>query len=67
VLFIAGDCLHSSLLRIKRGEEDGEPGGVLVSLFWYSVLFLWRLILIGNFIVNKLWAKGLVKFCFTGI
>ena len=23
VLFIAGDCLHSSLLRIKRGEEDG--------------------------------------------
>ena len=21
VLFIAGDCLHSSLLRIKRGEE----------------------------------------------
>jgi hypothetical protein len=39
VLFIAGDCLHSSLLRIKRGEE--EPGGVLVSLFWYSVLFLW--------------------------
>ena len=23
VLFIAGDCLHSSLLRIKRGEEAG--------------------------------------------
>ena len=23
VLFIAGDCLHSSLLRIKRGEEEG--------------------------------------------
>ena len=22
VLFIAGDCLHSSLLRIKRGEEE---------------------------------------------
>ena len=30
VLFIAGDCLHSSLLRIK-----------LVSLSWYSALFLW--------------------------
>lgn len=41
VLFIAGDCLHSSLLRIKRGEEEGGAGGVLVSLFWYSVLFLW--------------------------
>lgn len=41
VLFIAGDCLHSSLLRIKRGEEDGGADGVLVSLFWYSVLFLW--------------------------
>ena len=23
VLFIAGDCLHSSLLRIKSGEENG--------------------------------------------
>ena len=32
VLFIAGDCLA------KRREE---PGGVLVSLFWYSALFLW--------------------------
>lgn len=41
VLFIAGDCLHSSLLRIKRGEEEGGAGGVLVSLSWYSALFLW--------------------------
>ena len=35
VLFIAGDCLSNVA---KRREE---PGGVLVSLSWYSALFLW--------------------------
>ena len=35
VLFIA-PCFVSNVA--KRREE---PGGVLVSLFWYSALFLW--------------------------
>lgn len=43
VLFIAGDCLHSSLLRIKSGEKMGELVGVPVSLFWYSVSSLWAI------------------------
>lgn len=43
VLFIAGDCLHSSLLRIKSGEENGELVGVPVSFFWYSVSSLWAI------------------------
>ena len=32
VLFIAGDCLHSSLLRIKRGEEEGGARSYIFSL-----------------------------------
>ena len=36
VLFIAGDCLHSSL---KMGELVGVP----VSFFWYSVSSLWAI------------------------
>ena len=41
VLFIAGDCLHSSCFVSNVAKRREEPGGVLVSLFWYSVLFLW--------------------------
>ena len=52
VLFIAGDCLHSSLLRIKRGEEDG--GARWSTCF--SIVFMGDLFYIGNFIVNKLWS-----------
>ena len=44
VLFIAGDCLHSSLLRIKRGEEAGGSR--------WSTCF--ALFFIGHFIIDKL-------------
>ena len=32
VLFIAGDCLHSSLLRIKRGEATCSLSATLLSI-----------------------------------
>ena len=56
VLFIAGDCLHSSLLRIKRGEEDGGARwSTCFTFLVFSIVFMGDLFYIGNFIVNKLW------------
>ena len=43
VLFIAGDCLHSSLLISKAVKKMGELVGVPVSFFWYSVSSLWAI------------------------
>ena len=45
VLFIAGDCLHSSLLRIKT----------CFTFLVFSIVFMGDLFFIGNFIVDKLW------------
>ncbi|WP_099147377.1 hypothetical protein [Bacteroides sp. KFT8] len=56
VLFIAGDCLHSSLLRIKRGEEyGGARWSTCFTFLVFSIVFMGDLFYIGNFIVNKLW------------
>ena len=58
VLFIAGDCLHSSLLRIKRGEEDGGARwSTCFTFLVFSIIFMGDLFFIGNFIVNKLWSS----------
>lgn len=41
VLFIAGDCLHSSLLRIKRGEEDGGARwSTCFTFLVFSIVFM---------------------------
>ncbi len=57
VLFIAGDCLHSSLLRIKRGEEEGGARwSTCFTFLVFSIIFMGDLFFIGNFIVNKLWS-----------
>ena len=51
VLFIAGDCLHSSLLRIKRGEEDGGARwSTCFTFLVFSIVFMGDLFYIGNFI-----------------
>ena len=56
VLFIAGDCLHSSLLRIKSGEENGGARWSTCFIFLvFSIVFMGDLFFIGNFIVDKLW------------
>ena len=58
VLFIAGDCLHSSLLRIKRGEEDGGARwSTCFTFLVFSIVFMGDLFYIGSFIVNKLWSS----------
>ena len=54
VLFIAGDCLHSSLLRIKRGEEEGGARwSTCFTFLVFSIIFMGDLFFIGNFICNK--------------
>lgn len=41
VLFIAGDCLHSSLLRIKRGEEaGGSRWSTCFAFLIFSIVFM---------------------------
>ena len=56
VLFIAGDCLYSSLLRIKRGEEEGGARwSTCFTFLVFSIVFMGDLFFIGNFIVDKLW------------
>ena len=41
VLFIAGDCLHSSLLRIKRGEEEGGARwSTCFTFLVFSIIFM---------------------------
>ena len=55
VLFIAGDCLFSSLLRIKRGEEEGDTRwSTCFTFLVFSFVFMGDLFFIGNFIVDKL-------------
>lgn len=54
VLFIAGDCLYSSLLRIKRGEEEGARWSTCFTFLVFSIIFMGDLFFIGNFIVDKL-------------
>lgn len=41
VLFIAGIVCIVPCSVSNAAKRMEEPGGVLVSLFWYSVLFLW--------------------------
>ena len=49
-------CLHSSLLRIKRGEEEGGARwSTCFTFLVFSIVFMGDLFYIGNFIVNKLW------------
>ena len=56
VLFIAGDCLHRSLLRIKCGEENGGARwSPCFTFLVFSIVFMGDLFFIGNFIVDKLW------------
>ena len=41
VLFIAGDCLHSSLLRIKSGEENGGARwSTCFTFLVFSIVFM---------------------------
>lgn len=48
VLFIAGDCLHSSLLRIKRGEEaGGSRWSTCFAFLIFSIVFM------GDFILYR--------------
>lgn len=56
VLFIAGDCLYSSLLRIRQGEE-GKGAKWITSLAFlvFAIVFMGDLFFIGNFIMDKLW------------
>ena len=55
VLFIAGDCLHSSLLRIKRGEEaGGSRWSTCFAFLIFSIVFMGDLFFIGHFIIDKL-------------
>lgn len=55
VLFIAGDCLHSSLLRIKRGEEaGGSRWSTCFAFLTFSIVFMGDLFFIGHFIIDKL-------------
>ena len=62
VLFIAGDCLHSSLLRIKRGEEEGGARwSTCFTFLVFSIVFMGDLFYIGNFIVNKLWGERISR------
>ena len=50
VLFIAGDCLHSSLLRIKSGEENGGARwSTCFTFLVFSIVFM------GDLFVDKLW------------
>ena len=55
VLFIAGDCLYSSLLRIKRGEDEGDyRWSTAIAFLIFSVVFMGDLFFIGHFIIDKL-------------
>ena len=55
VLFIAGDCLHSSLLRIIRGEEaGGSRWSTCFAFLIFSIVFMGDLFFIGHFIIDKL-------------
>ena len=51
----AGDCLHSSLLRIKRGEEaGGSRWSTCFAFLIFSIVFMGDLFFIGHFIIDKL-------------
>lgn len=55
VLFIAGDCLYSSLLRIKRGEEGMKAKwSTCFTFLIFSIVFMGDLFFIGQFIMDKL-------------
>ena len=55
VLFITGDCLYSSLLRIKRGEDEGDyRWSTAIAFLIFSVVFMGDLFFIGHFIIDKL-------------
>ncbi|MCE9108360.1 hypothetical protein [Bacteroides pyogenes] len=55
VLFIAGDCLYSSLLRIKRGgEEKGARWSTCFTFLIFSFVFMTDLFFIGHFIFDKI-------------
>ena len=55
VLFIAGDCLHSSLLRIKSGEEGVKARwSTCFTFLVFGVVFIGDLFFIGNFIIDKI-------------
>ena len=52
---IAGDCLYSSLLRIKRGEDEGDyRWSTAIAFLIFSVVFMGDLFFIGHFIIDKL-------------
>ncbi len=54
VLFIAGDCLYSSLLRIKQGEEQGGARwSTTIAFLIFSIIFMGDLFFIGHFIFDK--------------
>ena len=55
VLFTAGDCLHSSLLRIKSGEEGVKARwSTCFTFLVFGVVFIGDLFFIGNFIIDKI-------------
>lgn len=56
VLFIASDCLYSSLLRIKRSEEGLKAcWSTCLAFLIFSTVFMGDLFFIGSFIMDKLW------------
>lgn len=55
VLFIAGDCLYSSLLRIRKGKEgEGARWSTCFTFLVFSIVFMGDLFFIANFIFMKL-------------
>lgn len=54
ILFIAGDCLYSSILRIKHGEEGkGARWITCLTFLTFSIVFMSILFFVSYFIIDK--------------
>lgn len=55
VLFVAGDCLYSSLLRLRKGKEKGTARWTTYfACLIFNIVFWGDLFLIGYLIATKL-------------
>ena len=55
VLFISGDCLYSSLLRLRSNETGMKArGSTCFTFLVFSIVFMGDLFFIGHFIIERL-------------
>ncbi|MCK9159219.1 MAG: hypothetical protein WCR45_03885 [Bacteroidaceae bacterium] len=54
LLFISGDCLISTMLRVKHSEEGFARWSTFFAFLVFSFVFMGDLFLIGSYLFEKL-------------